>query len=331
MKIDRTDLKLLWNLDYDARIPLSKLAARCGISKQNAAYRLDKLTAAGVLRGFISLINIHKLGYSTHRVYFRYKNLRPSVEKKVTDYLIKHEHVLWLAAISGSWDLEAVFTAKSIIQFNNLFKRVKEDLGKFFSKYDVSSSIVNYHFKRDYLLGLERGVKFEPRYYGLEPRLFNVDELDLGIMAELSKNCRRSNQEIGRKLGVSYHTVKQRVVRLESEKLIQGHRILIDLEKIGRHYYKAAIKLGNLSRDDEKRIYEYCSQFNSVAYLVEVLGNWQLEIEAEVASQEEMELILRKIRDRFSEEIVDYELFHVTRELKLNYLPMGKKVLSLDS
>ena len=43
MSLDKIDLKILYDLDYNARISLTELSARVGISKQNLNYRLKKL------------------------------------------------------------------------------------------------------------------------------------------------------------------------------------------------------------------------------------------------------------------------------------------------
>ncbi len=326
MRLDAIDCRLLWNLDYSARLPLSKLAAKTGISKQNASYRLSRLFKEGVLLGCMALVDVHKLGYCTYRVYFRQKGASAGEEKLVAK-LKSHPNVLWLAQLAGSWDVEAVFVAKNSIHFNNMLKKIKEEFGGSLYKCNVSASIVNYHFKRDYLVGRERGAEFKPKYYGFEPIEERLDELDLGVLSELSRNCRQSSNEIGRKLGVSYHTVKQRTLRLEQNGVIQGYRILLDLGKIGRKYCKAAVKLGNPSKEQEEQLYKFCSQFNTVVYLVEVLGEWQLEIEAEVQEQDEFIEILRAIRSKFPNLILDYEVFRVSKERKLNYFPMGKSLL----
>ena len=56
-------------MDYNARIPASELATKVGISKQNLNYRLKKLIKDDVLLGFMSMIDIHRLGYLTYRIY----------------------------------------------------------------------------------------------------------------------------------------------------------------------------------------------------------------------------------------------------------------------
>lgn len=325
MELDRIDRKILWELDYDARKPLSEIAESVGVSKQNAAYRLKKLVENGAIRGFMSVVDINKLGYLPHRVYFRYKNVNAEKEKGIINYFKKHENVLWLVSTSGAWDLEAVFIARNFVHFNNLLKKIKEEMGKYFSKYNTSMSVVNYHFKRDYLIGCER-EGFSPYYYGFEPEKTKLDALDAGILAELSRNCRQNSHALGNKLGVTYHTVKDRIKRMEKSKVIQSHRVLIDLDKVGRTFWKGLFWLNNPTRKEEAALYDFCMKKNFVAYLVEVFGDWQLEVETEVAKSQDFTDLIRGIRNEFPDLIRDYEILQVTKEHKLNYLPMGTKI-----
>jgi len=190
-------------------------------------------------------------------------------------------------------------------------------------------SVVNYHFKRDYLLDKKRR-DFSPSYYGFEPDKIKIDELDLKILVELSKNCSQNNMKIGEKLGVTYQTIKQRIMKLEDSKIIQSHRILFDISKIGREYHKIMMKLNNPSKKEEKELYEFCSSRNFVVYLVEVLGDIQMEIETEVESQDEIIGLLRDIKNEFPNLIVDYDILQVIKEHKLNYLPMGNELLEIE-
>ena len=324
MSLDKIDYKILWNLDYNARMSLSELASNTNLSKQNLNYRIKKLINENVLLGFMSVVDIHRLGYLTYRIYFRFRNVDTKKEEEIVNYFKNHDHVLWFVSTSGHWDLEVVFTARNDVHLNNLFKKIKEDLGQYFLKYNVSASMFNYHFKRDYLLSKKR-EEFTPKYYGFEPKQEELDQLDVDILVQLSENCRQNNQEIAQKIGVTYHTVKNRINELEKKKIIQSYRILINLSAVNRKFYKALIKLNNPTKEEEKRLYSFCSQFNFVVYLVEVLGEWQLEIETEVENQEEFTELLRKIRNEFPDLILDYDILQVTKEHKLNYFPMGRE------
>ncbi|MBI2148275.1 Lrp/AsnC family transcriptional regulator [Candidatus Woesearchaeota archaeon] len=325
--LDKKDLKILWELDNNARISLSELAKKIGISKQNLNYRIKKLIQKDYLLGFTTLINFHKLGYIGYRIYFRYRNITEEREKEFINYLKNHNNIVWFVSTSGSWDIEVLFIAENPIQFNNIFKKIKEDYGQYFSKYNVSTSIVNYHFNRDYLINKKRGL-FSPKYYGFEPKKEELDELDIKILSEIANNCRQSNQEIGRKFKITYHTVKERIKKLENKKIIQKYIAEINLNKININYCKAILYLNNPSKEEEKKLYSFCSQYNFVTYLVEVLGEWQFEIEAEIESQDQLIALLRKIRNEFPNLITDYDILQVTKRHKLNYFPIKQFIKS---
>ncbi len=159
-----------------------------------------------------------------------------------------------------------------------------------------------------------------------------LDKLDEDILIKLSENCRQSNQEIAKGLGVTYHTIQNHIRDLEQRGILQIHRITLDLSALGRKYYKAAFVLNNPTKEEERKLYTFCSQFNFVCYLVEALGEWQFEVETEVQNEEEFMDLLRKIRNEFSELILDYHIFQVTKEHYLNYFPLQKeRVLTIQT
>ncbi len=58
----------------------------------------------------------------------------------------------------------------------------------------------------------------------------NVDDEILGL---LSKDCRLSNRELGRKLNRSPLTIKNHIDDLERKEIIKGYSLNIDYEKLG--------------------------------------------------------------------------------------------------
>jgi DNA-binding Lrp family transcriptional regulator len=326
MKLDKIDMKILYHLDYNARIGITELAKKLTLSKQNINYRIKKLTENSIIEDFTVIVNTHLLGYVSNRAYLRLGSVSKEEEEKIKDYLIKNENILWFVTLVGSWDYEIVILSKNIIHFNNTLKKIKTDLNNCFTKIDISTTIVNYHFKRKYLIE-ENKETFKPKYYGFEPKEVVVDTLDVNILNELKKNCRQSNQEIGIKYNVTYHTIKNRIKILEEKGIISGYRIKLNLEKINKSHHKILFKLKSLSKEKEKEIYLFASRFNFVVYIVEIIGEYQLEIEFEVSNQNDVNKFLREFRNKFDTEIIDFELLQVTKEIKLDYFPIGNQLL----
>jgi Lrp/AsnC family transcriptional regulator, leucine-responsive regulatory protein len=61
--IDETDLKLLQELQSDARVSLAELGRRVGLSPPSVADRLRRLEGDGVIRGYRTDIDPRALGY----------------------------------------------------------------------------------------------------------------------------------------------------------------------------------------------------------------------------------------------------------------------------
>lgn len=325
--MDIKKAKLLYYLDYNARSNLSDLSKKLQLSKQNIEYKIKKLNQEGIIEKYISVIDIHRLGYFTFRVYIRLGKVTEEDISDIINYLKNNPHILWLVTISGNWDFEIVFVAKNYIEFERLFNNVRQYLGERLIKYNISMSIVNLHYRKDYLIDNKRNNIDKIASYGHASTMRKIDETDIKILIELSENCRRSNLEVGKKLGISYHTVKSRIQKMEKEGIIQAHRTKIHIQKLGYKHMKAALYINPVSEEKEEQLINFISSFPNVTYIVKILGEWQIEIEVEVEDEKKLTEILKNIRNNYPELINDYFFFEVTREIKLNYFPNAELLL----
>jgi DNA-binding Lrp family transcriptional regulator len=60
-----------------------------------------------------------------------------------------------------------------------------------------------------------------------------LKDTELRLISELMKNCRRSDRELGKAIGVSQPTVSRMMKRLEKEGIIQGYIAIPNLAKLG--------------------------------------------------------------------------------------------------
>lgn len=321
--LDEIDRQILWHIDLDARISVTDLAKQLGLSKQVVSYRLQRLTANEYILKQIAVIDIHRLGLLTFRVYVRLASSKPSEVKELLQFLKKHKHTLFVGYFSGAWDIEAVFTARNFIHFSEMFTELRRSYGSLLYRYDISMTPVVQLFRRDYLLAKPR--KYAPlKTYGGEPVYGAWDELDFQILEALSVDSTISYDELGDRLKTAGNTVKARIKKLSDAKIISGYRTAINSSKLGRTYMKALLKLSPLSAVKEKAFLTACAAPSCTVYLTEVLGSWQLELEAEVENRGELDSVISSLRAKFPGVIIDFDILVVTEELKLNYLPAGK-------
>jgi DNA-binding Lrp family transcriptional regulator len=318
IKLDKKDRHILFELDLNARIPLTELAKRVRLSPQTTKYRLEQLEKRGVIRGYVTFFDVSKFGYLYYRLYIRYENVTIGDEKRIIDYFKGHKNVVWFISTAGRWDLEVLFVARNFIHFNQMLKDVYGHFPGKLHNNVTSVSISNFHHPRGYLINEKTQTQIS---YGGEPAKVKIDEVDKKIIRMINQDARLTNSEIGLELGLNYKTIQARIRRMEGTGIIRAYRTWIDFSKIGYTYYKSLVKLRKLTTRDERKILTFCRQNPNVIYLLTCAWPWDMEIEVECRSEREFLDIMRSFRELMSDLIIDYETLTAHAEHKLDYYP----------
>jgi len=318
IKLDKKDLQILFELDMNARIPLTQLAKKVSLSVQTTKYRVGQLEKKEVIRGYVAFFDASKFGYLYYRLYIRYENVSVEDEKKIIGYFKKHKNVVWFASTSGRWDLEVLFVSRNFLHFNEILNSIYSKFPNKLHNNIASVSVANYHQGRGYLLGKKSDLQLN---YGGEPEIAKIDDLDKKLMREINQNARASNVEIANKLKVNYKTVQLRLKKMKDVGIIQGYRTWIDFKKLGSSYYKSLIKLKTLSKEEEPKILLFCKNHPNVVYLVTCVWPWNIELEVEARQEKTFLEILREFRELVGNLLIDYENLTVIEEHKMNYCP----------
>jgi Lrp/AsnC family leucine-responsive transcriptional regulator len=57
IKLDLKDRKILYELDLDARQPLTRIGKKVGLSKDVVSYRMKKLQDEGIIKNYYTVID----------------------------------------------------------------------------------------------------------------------------------------------------------------------------------------------------------------------------------------------------------------------------------
>jgi len=90
-----------------------------------------------------------------------------------------------------------------------------------------------------------------------------MKDLELRLISELMKNCKRSDRELAKSLGVSQPTVTRTLHRLEKEGYIRQYTAIPDFSKLGYElmgFTFVKMKM-NLSSGEQKEIKEFVDRF----------------------------------------------------------------------
>lgn len=317
MDLDLKDRKLLYELDKDSRQTISQISKKIRLNKNTTNFRLNRLIREGYIRRFYPSVDLSKLGYMTFRIYFKFFNTKPNIEKGIINYLNKNKLVGAVAELESIYDVMFMVVVKNVYEFQNFFDSFKEKYRNYFWKESISLVTKIIHLKRDYLLERTPQTSFEILGEAKEEK---HDKKDIKILSELSKNCRISVLEISEKLKIPSKTVAFRIKQLEKKKIIQGYRLELNLDKIGYSYYKINFKFNKNQKKED--LIEYCKNNKNLVFIDFSISEYDFEIEIEVENKNQVFEIINQIKQKFGN-ILEYEVINFKKYDKIESIPFS--------
>ena len=71
----------------------------------------------------------------------------------------------------------------------------------------------------------------------------------------------------------------------------------------------------------EKEMFNFSKSHNNIIFMLTLIGTYDLSLELETLSYEVLEQIIKKFREKFSDNIVDFEIVLNTQEFKYDFFP----------
>lgn len=149
----------------------------------------------------------------------------------------------------------------------------------------------------------------------------DLDEKDKAILDELQRNARKSITDIARDTGIKRHVVKYRINKLEDEGVIRGYHAYLDPSKLGKPlFFFIHFELTNLTPEREEALVDHLKDIPNVVYLAKTGGRWDYSANLCVKDYNEVNTILRGVRQEFSDLIKDFEQGSAIQEYKFDYM-----------
>jgi DNA-binding Lrp family transcriptional regulator len=290
--LDKTNRKILAELDKDCRISSTQLAKRVMKSRQAVEYRIENLVKEKIITSFNASFNPHKMGYKLYKIYLKLRNI-PQEKQKLFAYLRSSGLVYWMGECSGTWDLIFGVFAKTDREFFELKNEIISNFTNVIVE-EYGDSLVD--------------VKQYPKMYFTdkheEPVMFagdvvnnEMDETDYAILGEIVNNAKIPITELSKKVHSTPMVVIGRMKKLEQKGIIIQYRIGVDLNKLGLELYKSVLSLEKYTKEDEKNILRYISSLPNVHYFIRNI--WQLELELVVSNYQEYYQIIENLKKEF--------------------------------
>ena len=311
-ELDLLDRKILYELDINARQPITILAKKIKKSRNVIEYRIKRLQERGVIRNFVTLLDAGKLGLMVWNVYLEFQNLTPKIEKEIVEYLKHNKKVWWIALPTGKWNLIYSIFVRNIKEFYSTVSDFNSKFGHYILNQSLAAHVEVEILSRGYFLnkpsiGVTWYQKFEP---------IKIDDIDKKILRELSTNARISSVDLANKFNITARVISYRIKELIKKKVITRFRLQLDVSKFGCGFYKVIVHLKNISNSNDRKLLQYCKQLGNIFHYEKKIGPWMLEFEMDVGSYEKVNELMKIMKENFSDYIKSYEIMLISNEPK---------------
>lgn len=104
----------------------------------------------------------------------------------------------------------------------------------------------------------------------------DIDLKDRKILYQLDLNCRQSNAQIGKKVGLSKQVVDYRIKKMEEEGIIKGYWTNIDSYRFGYQVFRYLIILQNATSSIKDEIMQQIANYKKTWAVYSVKGTYDL-------------------------------------------------------
>jgi len=316
--LDEKDRKILVELDRSARQTDSEIAKKVGLSKQVVGYRIQKLVEKEIVNNFYTIVNVGKLGLNSYYIFLQLEKINKQQEIELLEKLTQLDYVGWLVSGTGRWDIILIIYADSISTFEKSLNKTIDICGEHLHEYTFTTLLAAEHISYKFLAETRdlHSVRQTARIETAE-----LDETGKSILETISQNARLSVVDISEKTKIPVHVVSYRLRTMVKQKMIEGFKPKINVNKLGYQWHLMLIQFQRASEKRKQEFISFCKENKRIYYITNTIGPYNLTLDIHVKSTEEFKEVLLELKEKFSDVIKLYESFVIFDEYKINYFP----------
>ena len=313
-KLDLKDRKILYELDRNCRQSNNSIARIVGLSKTAVMNRISNMEKQGLIKGYSAVINSGNLGFYNFRIYINLQNLDLEKENEIIEFLKRKEIVTWITSMEGLYNLGIRVFTKNINEMNNLWDELMQKYVNYFNQRLIVLNIRTINFFRSYLLeNLKEVYDIISESKGEIKKLDNIENQIIKI---LSENAKTPIIDIAKKTKSTPKTIISKIKKLEKEKIILFYRVILNTGIINLKHFKLSIMTFNTTEKTLNDFYNFIRKYPNIIFREETLGGEDIELDLEVSDFNDLEIIIKEIREKFGKLIQDYNIHYITKEHK---------------
>lgn len=315
--LDLYDRKILYEIDFNARISASEIGKKLRLPKGTINYRINKLIENGYINRFYTIINASLLGYQYFRVFMRFQNVSPEVEKNIIDFIKSENNCARLRVTEGAFNIVFFSLQKSLIDLRKFLEKFNQHFGEYLLEKDISNITKTYKYNQRFLLETKDYTKLIINYDNIGR--YDADDTDLKIIKILLTEARIKLIDMANRLGIDWKVIKYRIEKMKDKGVIIAYTADLNLQKINREIIQVDMSLKDMSAIPD--IVGFFNNTNVCTFAHEMIGKNDLSVELYIKDDEMLKRIMGDFQKAFLDSFVNYSVTHVYREYIFNALP----------
>jgi Lrp/AsnC family transcriptional regulator for asnA, asnC and gidA len=141
--LEEGDLKLLKVIGENARLPLTEISRKMGVSHDTAGYKLKRLFP---LLSFVPVIDFSSLGYNVSLLFLEVINLDSEKMSKIKHFAESNSHLLWMVKTLGKYNILAYVCTKSQQDLHSTINEFRSLFPKQIASCEVMPAVAEYKY-----------------------------------------------------------------------------------------------------------------------------------------------------------------------------------------
>ncbi len=314
--LDLQDRKILYELDRNSRMTFKELGKRLRISKETAAFRVKRLVKDGYIKNFITTIHTSRLNRFYYKLFYKFHRTTPAIDADIVKFISGYKSTAYFASLEGRYDLAFLLLSKN---FHDLYKFLvpfREKFGGYILEQEILTLTSTHRF--NFRFFFEGEAELMHTKYPEEIKEPEIDEVDYEIISNLAKNSRVPLIELAKITKTETNVVKYRIKKLLKSGILGSNVLDVDFERFGMQQIQVDFTLKDHSVT--RKLIDFVAQSPAATFATITLGKYDLAIELAVRDTKELRKILGGIKEKFSEDIINQDIF-IMQEHSLNWFP----------
>ncbi len=318
-EFSQKDLQLLYEIDLNARTPLNKIAKKMKMSQQGIHYKIQQFEEKKVILNYYTLIDYICFGYSCYKVLFSLHHAKKEQKDLFLQTLKQHSSILSITELGAHYDYMVLFAQKNASRCTKEIHTLLTQFPQLIKNYSILTNAVSYEFKRKYLT--EHSSRAQSIVLGGDRDIHSMDIMTIKILKELYDNPRISYVKIAAKHEISPKTAIAKIRNLETRGIIKGYGANIDCYSYKYQAYKILLKTSSVSKQKDEELLKFYRQQEEIVHVSKIFGNWDYEIDVEVASLKDFHAFSILLRAHFGEIIQHFDVYPILNNYITSTVP----------